>query len=89
MKNFPTNKSAIRLSQNLKDETFEAGVLADSLEVMEAHIRHQIGQLEIALNKLNLLDHPVEIISLCKQMTEQRLLLARVELKRRRASYGR
>ena len=88
MKNSSVNKSSSGLKRHQFDEPLEIGILADSLEVMEAHIQDRINQLEKSLNQLNLLDNPTEIVSICREIIEQRLLLAKVSLKKRRASYG-
>jgi hypothetical protein len=42
--------------------------LGDSREVLVEYYRGKILQLEKALNRLNLLEHPIEIESICAQI---------------------
>jgi hypothetical protein len=51
--------------------------LGDSKEVLQDYYRGRILQLEKALNRLNLLEHPVEIRSICVKIIEMKNRLKR------------
>jgi len=58
--------------------------LVDSKEVLEEYYIGRILQLEMSLNRLNLLEHPVEIRSICtKIISIKNMLNRRVPLKKR------
>jgi hypothetical protein len=58
--------------------------LVDSKEVLEDYYIGRILQLEMSLNRLNLLEHPVEIRSICaKIISIKNMLNRRVPLKKR------
>ena len=67
--------------------TWEPGILADSLEVMEEHTVEKIRGLENALNQLTIADHTHEIIALCNEIKQEKVLLEQIALRKRRSRY--
>lgn len=88
MKHLSGKKTSLPPRKTPVADTWEPGILADSLEVMEEHTQQKIRGLEASLNQLTIADHTAEIIFLCGEIKKERILLAKIALKRRRAGYS-
>lgn len=65
-------KRAIRTTE------FKPGILADSLEVMEAYSMQKISLLQERVNDLPIGENTREIIQLCQQIKKERVLLQHI-----------
>jgi hypothetical protein len=62
----------------MKNGTIHSNVeipMGDSKEALQEYYKGRICQLEKALDRLNLLDHPVEIESICAKIIEVKRML--------------
>ena len=57
-------------------------IMADSAEVMEYYYRGKIQELEQSLSRLNILENPREIASLCKEIVRIKEMLQTVIIKK-------
>jgi hypothetical protein len=60
----------------------ETGIKADSHEVMQDHYATKLLQLEKELNRLNVLEHPVQIFHICERIIKIKSKLYEINTKR-------
>jgi hypothetical protein len=58
------------------------GILADSLEVKEQYFREKVQYFEHALVSLNVFEHALEIVAICREMGRYKEELLRISDKR-------
>ncbi|RYG43008.1 MAG: hypothetical protein EOO01_22050 [Chitinophagaceae bacterium] len=79
MKQFSANRKSIKMVASKETApAFTNEIFADSLEVMESYCQQKIVLLQSALEKLNILEDALEIISVCQQIKREKKMLKEI-----------